>query len=184
MKHKGTKYIETERLILRPFTMEDTSAMYKNWASDEDVTKFLMWPAHKDVSISENVLKEWTKNYQDMSYYQWAIVFKQYSNEPIGSIGVNNSIDETIQMAHIGYCIGKKWWHMGITSEALKLVMEYLFDEVGINRVESRHDPRNHNSGEVMKKCGMKYEGTLRAADWNNQGVCDASYYALLASER
>ena len=52
MKHKGTKYIETERLILRPFTMEDTSAMYKNWASDEDVTKFLMWPAHKDVSIS------------------------------------------------------------------------------------------------------------------------------------
>lgn len=67
MKHKGTKYIETERLILRPFTMEDTSAMYKNWASDEDVTKFLMWPAHKDVSISENVLKEWTKNYQDMS---------------------------------------------------------------------------------------------------------------------
>ena len=47
MEHKGTKQIETERLLLRPFTMNDASAMYNNWASDEEVTRFLMWPAHK-----------------------------------------------------------------------------------------------------------------------------------------
>lgn len=87
-------------------------------------------------------------------------------------------------MDHIGYCIGRKYWNKGITSEALKSVMDYLFDQVGFNRIESRHDPRNLNSDKVMKKCGMKYEGTLRMADWNNQGVCDACYYALLASER
>ena len=69
-------------------------------------------------------------------------------------------------------------------AEALKAVMDYLFDEVGVNKVESRHDPRNPNSGAVMRKCGMKYEGTLRQSDWNNQGICDASYYGLLASER
>ena len=55
---------------------------------------------------------------------------------------------------------------------------------VDVNRIESRHDPRNPNSGKIMKKCGMKYEGTLRSSDWNNQGVCDACYYALLKSER
>lgn len=59
-----------------------------------------------------------------------------------------------------------------------------MFDQVVFNRIESRHDPRNLNSDKVMKKCGMKYEGTLRMADWNKQGVCDACYYALLASER
>lgn len=80
--------------------------------------------------------------------------------------------------------IGKKWWHKGIASEALKAVMDYLFDAADMNRIESRHDPRNVNSGKVMLKCGMKYEGTLRSADWNNQGICDASYYALLKSER
>ena len=42
----------------------------------------------------------------------------------------------------------------------------------------------NPHSGGVMKKCGMRYEGTARAADRNNQGICDASYYALLAEER
>ena len=63
-------------------------------------------------------------------------------------------------------------------------VMDYLFDVVGVNRIESRHDPRNPNSGKVMMKCGMKYEGTLRSSDHNNQGICDACFYALLKSER
>ena len=93
-------------------------------------------------------------------------------------------INEDVSMVHIGYCIGKNWWHKGITSEALKAVMDYLFDVVGVNRIESRHDTRNPNSGKVMMKCGMKYEGTLRSADKNNQGICDVSYYALLKSER
>ena len=94
------------------------------------------------------------------------------------------NIDEAVGKAHIGYCIGKPWWHKGIMSEALGAVIDFLFDEVGVNRVESRHDPRNPNSGAVMKKCGMKFEGTLRQSDRNNQGICDACYYAILADER
>lgn len=65
-----------------------------------------------------------------------------------------------------------------------KAVMDYFFEKVEANRIESRHDPRNPYSGKVMEKCGMKYEGTLKSADWNNQGICDACYYALLKSER
>ncbi|MDE6031267.1 MAG: GNAT family N-acetyltransferase [Oscillospiraceae bacterium] len=183
MEHKGTKRIETERLILRQFTIDDAEAMYKNWASDTEVTKFLMWPAHKDISVSEEVLRDWVSNYAKKEFYQWAIVFKEYSDKPIGSIAIVRA-DETVGSAHIGYCIGKPWWHKGIMTEALGAVIDFLFDEVGVNRVESRHDPRNPNSGAVMKKCGMKYEGTLRQADWNNQGICDTDYYSILASER
>ena len=92
--------------------------------------------------------------------------------------------DDDIGMVHIGYCIGQRWWHQGFTSEAMKRVMDFFFDEVGVNRVESQHDPRNPHSGGVMKKCGMTCEGTLRQCYRNNQGICDASYYALLAEER
>lgn len=184
MEHKGTGRIQTGRLLLRPFTIDDAPAMYRNWASDEAVTKYLMWPAHHDVSVSRSLLTEWTANYQNPSYYQWAIVFRPHSDEPIGSIGVINEIDDTLKTAHIGYCIGRQWWHMGITSEALRGVIDYLFDEVGLHRIESRHDPRNPHSGAVMRKCGMRYEGTFRQADRNNQGICDASYYAILASDR
>ena len=92
-------------------------------------------------------------------------------------------MNEDISMVHIGYCIGRIWWHQGITYEAMKAVMTFFFEEVGVNRIESRHDPRNPNSGKVMVKCGMKYEGIMRCSDRNNQGICDACYYAMLKSE-
>lgn len=157
MNHCGTEYIETERLILRRFTVEDTDAMFRNWASNKEVTKFLMWPAHEDISVSEKVLKEWVDNYFKSDFYQWAIVLKKNGSEPIGTIGVV-SHDDAVGKVHIGYCIGQEWWNKGITSEALHYVMEFLFEKVDVQRIESRHDPRNMNSGEVMKKCGMKYE--------------------------
>ena len=180
MNHLGTQRIETERLILRPFVMEDAEAMYRNWASDPEVTKFLTWPTHRSVEVSQWVCNDWISHYAAPDYYQWAIV---YDGQPIGSMAVVEH-DDRVGKAHIGYCIGRNWWHMGIVSEALKAVMDCLFDEVGYDRIEARHDPRNPHSGDVMKKCGMKYEGTLRQSDWNNQGVCDACWYALLKSER
>ena len=125
------------------------------------------------------VLKDWTASYERNDYYQWAIEFE---GQAVGSISVVDS-NEKAQSFHIGYCIGRKWWHKGITSEAMKAVMGYLFDEVGVMRIDARHDPRNPHSGGVMKKCGMKYEGTLRRSDWNNQGICDASWYGILRSE-
>ena len=183
MKHCGTQRLETDRLILRRYEIDDAAAMFKNWASDPEVTKFLMWQTHASEEVSKNIIKDWVKQYSDEKHYHWAIVLKENGNEPIGDIAVVH-MNEDVSMMHIGYCIGRNWWHQGVTSEALKAVMDYLFDVVDVNRIESRHDPRNPNSGKVMLKCSMKYEGTLRSADWNNQGVCDACYYALLKSER
>lgn len=180
INHKGTQHLTTSRLTLRPFALTDAPAMFANWASDPEVTKFLTWPTHTSVNISEAVLADWVPHYAKPDYYQWAIV---YDDQPVGSIAVVDH-DDRIGKAHIGYCIGRNWWHRGIVSEALKSVMDFLFDEVGYDRIEARHDPRNPHSGGVMKKCSMKYEGTQRQSDWNNQGVCDACWYALLKSER
>lgn len=55
-------------------------------------------------------------------------------------------------------------------SEAMKAVMDFFFEEVEVNRIEARHDPRNPNSGKVMEKCGMKYEGTMRSATGTIKG--------------
>lgn len=183
MKNCGTQRIETDRLILRRYKIEDADAMYKNWASDSEVTKFLTWQPHSSVDVSRSIIEDWLKEYSDEKYYHWAIVFRDNGNEPIGGISVVQ-MNEDISMVHIGYCLGRAWWRRGIMSEALKAVMDFMFDTVEVNRVEARHDPRNPNSGKVMQKCGMKYEGTLRSADRNNQGICDACYYALLRSER
>lgn len=181
MEHKGTVTLSSDRLILRKFTMVDAEAMYRNWQNDPEVTKYLRWTAHKNISVTKEVVSSWIAQYQNSDFYQWAIVPKKLQ-EPIGSISVVDMNEQT-NTVHIGYCIGKKWWHMGYTSEAMKTIMPFLFLDVGANRLESQHDPNNPNSGAVMKKCGLKFEGILRSADWSNQGIVDAAMYSMLAEE-
>lgn len=181
MKHLGTKKLETSRLILRPFTLEDAPAMYRNWASDPEVTRYLTWPAHGSVDISRMILQDWISHYEEDTFYQWAIVPKE-TGEPVGSVSVV-SHNDAAQLVQIGYCIGTRWWHQGITSEALQAVIGFFFRDVGMNRIEARHDANNPHSGGVMRKCGMIYEGTHRSSDVNNQGICDACWYSILASE-
>lgn len=181
LTHKGTQTIETPRLILRRAVREDAQPMFRNWASDPEVTKYLTWPTYEKVDTAYQILDLWVSEYAKPDFYQWMIVPKELG-EPIGSISVVRRNDR-VEEAEIGYCIGRQWWHRGIVTEALSAVIEYLFTEVGMNRVAARHDPNNPHSGGVMKKCGMTYEGTTRAADRNNQGICDAAHYAILRSD-
>ncbi|MDR0883429.1 MAG: GNAT family N-acetyltransferase [Oscillospiraceae bacterium] len=182
MTHKGTVPLETERLILRRFTLEDAEPMFRNWASDPEVSKYLTWPTHENIAASKNVIADWLPLYENPGHYSWAIVLKSLG-EPIGSIAAV-IVDDDVQMVHIGYCIGKTWWRQGYTSEALTRLVRFFFAEVGANRIESRHDPRNPNSGKVMMKAGLQYEGTHRQSDKNNQsGFCDVAYYAILAED-
>ena len=181
MKHKGTQLIETPRLILRMAQMTDAEPMFRNWASDPEVTKFLTWPTYKSIDSAYTILNIWIKEYEKPDFYQWMIELKEIG-ELIGSISVVHHRDD-IAEAEIGYCIGKSWWHKGIMTEALTAVMQFLFTEVGMNRIEAKHDINNPHSGGVMQKCGMKYEGTSRASDRNNQGICDIAQYAILREE-
>lgn len=155
--------------------------MYRNWASDSEVTKYLTWPTDAHVGISEMVLSDWLSHYNEPNYYQWAIVLKDLG-EPIGSIAAVQ-VNDSAQWVEIGYCIGRNWWRQGVVTEALKALIAFFFEEVNAGRIQARHDPRNANSGAVMSKCGMTYEGTLRCADRNNQGICDAAVYGILREE-
>ena len=181
MNHLGTKQLETDRLILRPFVWEDREAMYRNWESDPEVTKYLRWQHYTSLEDAGLVLREWIDSYAKPDFYQWAIVPKDVG-EPIGTISVVG-YDGRIGQPEIGYCIGKAWWNQGYTSEALRRIIRFFFEEVGASRIESWHDPRNPGSGAVMRKAGMTYEGLLRQADWNNQGICDACVCAILAKD-
>ena len=182
LKHLGTKQIETDRLILRRFTVEDAPKMYENWASDEEVAKYLTWPAHADADVTAELLARWTGCYGEVNHYNWCMQLKE-DGELIGNISVVE-IKEQVQSAAMGYCIGRKYWHQGFASEALKAVMDFLFDEVGVNRVEAVHDARNPHSGQVMKKSGLLYEGTKIEAGFNTSGVCDEVHYGLTKRQR
>ena len=181
MNHKGTILLETDRLILRRFVQEDSEAMYHNWASDDEVTKFLTWPTHSDVDVTREVLSIWIAGYKKADFYNWAIELKKIG-EVIGNISVV-CVKENIACAELGYCIGTKWWGLGIMPEAGKEVVRYLFEEVEFQRIAATHDKNNSKSGRVMQKIGMTYEGLLRKAGFCNQGVIDEVWYSILKDE-
>ena len=181
MRHLGTVTLETERLILRKARPEDASAMFANWASDDKVTKFMTWPTYTGMEEADCRIAYLCGEYEKDNYYEWFIELKEIG-QPIGSIGAVRVLDN-VQLAHIGYCMGSKWWGQGIMPEALAAVIRFFFERVGVNRVESCHDVNNPNSGRVMVKCGMQYEGTLRQSGWNNQGVSDRAFYGILREE-
>ncbi len=181
MEHKGTLTIDGDRIVLRKFSQEDVEATLRNWAGDDKITEFLTWKSHKSIEDTQKVLGDWIVNYDDKSFYQWAIVLKEI-DETIGTIS-SVQIDERVNKVRIGYCLGSKWWGKGYMSETLALIISFFFEEVKVNRVEDSHDPKNANSGKVMIKCGMSHEGTLRQVDKNNQGIADSAVYGILAEE-
>ena len=181
MEHKGTAQLETERLILRKFRINDAEDMFNNWAADPEVTKFMTWNPYVNTDEVRAYIQGCIDDYADEKCYNWIIEYKQ-THKAIGSISVVK-ISEDTACANIGYCFGRKYWHKGITTEAFNHVIKFLFEEVGLNRIEATHDVNNQNSGGVMKKCGLKYEGTLRQAGFNNQGICDMAIYSILKKE-
>ena len=183
MTHIGTQYIETERLVLRRFELSDAPAMFANWASDDEVTKYLTWPTHTDVSVTERILGEWVPQYEKNDYYNWAIVLKEHGPQPIGNINVCHWREDG-KAPEIGYCMGRRWWHRGIMSEALGAVIDFLFNRVGVERIVARHDVNNPHSGGVMRKCGMTFEGVQEKSHQNNQGVIDTANYTIERGDR
>ena len=181
MNKIGTQIIETHRLILRRFTIEDAEDMYNNWASDPEVTKFLTWPTHTSVEISRMVLSDWIPRYVDGGYFNWAMEWKE-NGRVIGNISVVK-LNEAAESADIGYCMSRAYWGRGIMPEALRAVMAFLFETVGVNRVAACHAPENPKSGRVMAKAGMIEEGILRGAGRNNQGICDDVWHAMIRSD-
>lgn len=182
MNKVGTQIIETDRLILRRFILNDAEDMYNNWASDNEVTRFLTWPTHTNIDVTKFVLNDWIPRYEDGGYFNWAMEYKE-TGQVIGNISVVR-LNENTEAADIGYCMSKAYWGQGLMPEALKAVMDYLFDVVDLNRIAACHDLNNPKSGRVMEKAGMKQEGIFRAAGKNNQGICDEVWHAMIKSDR
>lgn len=182
MKHIGTKQYETKRLRLRPFTKKDAEAMFQNWASDDEVTKYLTWPAHKSVEVSLEYICCCILGYDDLAFYQWGIELKD-TQELIGNISVV-TVNDAIDSLELGWVIGRKYWGNGYMPEAAAKVLDILFEEVGANCVYARHDVNNPKSGRVMQKIGMKFEGILRQSGRNNQGIVDCAQYSMRKDER
>ena len=172
MRHAGTQEIETPRLLLRRLAPADAPAMYRNWASDPAVTRYMRWEPHKDENETFALLTAWEELYQNPDYYQWCMVDKA-TGEVFGAISLTagccsepealqawqeRGADLTDGVWEPGYCIGRAWWGKGYTTEALNAVVDYWFTRTDSTWLACCHAVGNPASGAVMRKAGFVYD--------------------------
>ncbi len=138
--------MQTQRLIVRPFTKEDIEAIFTIF-KDKETNTFLPWFPLKSM---EEAYKFYEERYENSKDYHYAICLKE-NNIPIGYVNVTN--DDSYDL---GYGLMKEYWHQGITSEAVAAVISLLQKE-GIPYLTATHDVNNPRSGNLMKNVGMRY---------------------------
>lgn len=176
----GTQVIETERLILRRFALEDANDMFKNWINDKEVQSNYGEPVYSNIDLVKELLKCWISAYDDNDFYRWAIVLKE-NDENIGQIAFC-SIDTSHRFADIEYCISRFYEKNGYASEALSAIIKFTFEKTGLNRLEAFHRGKNKASAKVLQKSKMQYEGRFRESYFYNDKAeyDDRIYYSIL----
>lgn len=176
----GTKELETERIRLRKFRHDDVRSMYHNWASDENVTKFLSWNIYSDLNDVERYINQLMNHYNNQSFYYWAIELKDLS-QVIGSISA--TIDDRLASARISFCIGQKWWNQRIMQETVKALVPFFMEDVQACRLEACCESGNNTAGKVLIRSGFQAEGILRKAYYGANGSTNLNWFAIMRDD-
>lgn len=159
--------LETERLILRPWTIEDAAALYK-YARDPRVGTIAGWPVHTSVENSREIIKDVFSNEGI-----YAIIPKG-EEEPVGCIGllIGEASDFGIgeDEGEIAYWIGVPYWGKGLIPEAIRELMRYSFEELGLKTLWCGYFEANEKSLRAQEKCGFEYHHTNYDKPWPLMG--------------
>ncbi|MGH2453956.1 MAG: GNAT family N-acetyltransferase [bacterium] len=172
--------LETERLTLRPLTLEDAADVFA-YASEPEVARYVPWEPHRSQEDSRQFIAGTLERSARGGSNTWAIV-ERASGKVIGSIRMGE-VHPVHARADIGYSLGRRYWNQGLTTEAVRAVLRFGFEEVGLNRIYAVCHVANAASERVMQKVGMTYEGTLRQVALIKGGYEDRKLYAILRRE-
>ena len=171
-----TPILETERLILRPLCADDAEDVFQNWTSDADVARFMRWEVHKSVVETRQWLLSDEALIDSDEVYNWGFVLK-LTGELIGSGGL--VFQKTKGMYELGYCIMKKYWNQGITTEAASEIIDFGKNVLKQTEFYCCHAKENPASGSVMRKVGFQYQCDGFYDTWNQKKRFLCSEYLL-----
>lgn len=181
MNSIGTKTINTERLTLRKFDFADAEDMLELWASKPEIQHMYSEPTYNTLDEVKGLLKKYIQNYDNSDYYRWAIVDND-SDRCIGQIAFY-LVNLNNHFAEIEYCIATDYQNRGLMTEAVKAVIGFGFEKIGLHKIQISTKEINAPSKRVIEKCGFNYEGTLRDYFYYDGKYIDRLYYSMLFSE-
>jgi [ribosomal protein S5]-alanine N-acetyltransferase len=173
--------LETDRLVLRELTNEDTEGIFACFSND-DVTRFYGQETIKSMEEAEKFIAFFSKNYSEKRGIRWGIERKG-TKGIIGTIGFN-AWSPKHKRAEIGYEIHPEQWRKGYTSEAVTKVLSYGFDVMDLTRIGAVVFTENEASNKLLEKAGFQKEGILREYMYQDGKAYDTYGYSLLRKDR
>lgn len=181
LEHTGTVELETERLLLRRFDLDDAESMLVNWIANPKVQNNYGEPIYESIGAVRDLLNLWIPQYASRSFYRWAITLKE-TGENIGQIAFCG-VYEDVETAEVEYCIGEAYWRNGYATEALEAVLRYAFEPPKFYKLEAFHRAENPSSGRVLHKAGMERVPNVYRCEIENKLPLGKMCYALTRDE-
>ena len=172
--------LETERLILRAFTIADGPQVQKLAGAREVAEMTLLIPHPYPQGAAEEWIASQPADAARGTGYVFAVVEKS-SGELVGAIGLTCS--PVHNRAEVGYWFGVPYWGRGYCTDAAKEVLKFGFESLNLNRIYACHFGTNPASGRVMQKAGMRYEGLLRKHHYKWGNYIDSVCYGITAED-
>lgn len=180
MKEIFAPRIETERLLLRPLTMNDSKELFAIF-SDPEVMRYWSSPPWKSLDEANDFISTSSAEMASGQSITLGIVLKE-SSSLIGKCRLFSYVKDS-RRAEIGFGIGRRHWGKGYAPEAGQALLNYGFEVLGLRRVEAEIDPANDSSRKTLERLGFIREGLLRKRWEINGVVSDSALYGILASE-
>ena len=148
--------ILTERLLLRPYTMEDAEPMHRAVFGDHAVMKFLPGNTARPLDAASKSMAYFIKHWDEHGYGAWGVVHRA-DDVMIGQCGLNRLPDGAVE---VFYAFAARYWGQGLATEAARAAMKYGFEVVALPQIIGLAYPDNLASRHVLEKLGMGYRGT------------------------
>jgi ribosomal-protein-alanine N-acetyltransferase len=177
---EGLPVLETERLVLRPYSLADAPRVQQMCGDRAIAATTLAIPHPYPDGAAEQWISTHADSFRQGTEVTLAITLK-LNGQVVGSIAL--SVNKNHRRGELGYMVAKEHWNRGYCTEAARAMMDYGFGLLGLNRIQAMHFPRNPASGRVMQKLGMTREGLLRQYVSNRNGLEDVVLYSILRRE-
>lgn len=128
------------------------------------------------------MIPHFDRDFKKQHRIKWGI-FEKTKDELLGIIEIMD-INQITNGLTIGYYSHPDYWNKGFTKRAVNLLIKYLFDHIGINRIAAYVMPENENSKKVIFSTGFKKEGLIRQGHfWPGKGIIDLELYSQLKAD-
>lgn len=173
------RLLESEILRMRPLQIRDIADIQRLAAAEEIARNTYVphpYPPDAAQEFVQNAREQWRQE----EAFVFAII-EAASERFVGCMGIHPQ--PAHQRAEVGYWIGVPYWGRGLATAALRLIIQFGFEELKLNRIAAGHFPQNPASGRVMQKANMRYEGRLRGALYHHDEFKDEVRYAILRAD-